>query len=475
MRILFVFQSPEYVRNYESTLRELNREGHVVFLSSMPQKKRDNPMKRARLDPTAWGLTIAHNAGAFPNRKGRVNRIKHALRSTVDFLRFLHPDYAGASYLRHRMKFKSPDGWLKILDVIPSLPPRLLRGLVSALCRLDAVLPTDRPTLDFLRGHEPDLVVVTPLVVAASPQVEVVHAAQELNVPVAVCIASWDNLTNKGLIRCLPDKVFVWNEDQRQEAVRYHYVPRERVEITGAPLFDRWFEAKPQVSYESYCRITSLRDDRPYILYVGSSSAISPNDDEILFVQRWIRALRTSGSELLRNAGILIRPHPYNYFAWESVDLEMLDNVSIWPRSTPVLASESNQQDLFHAIFHSAAVVGINTSVMIEAAIIGRRVFTVETGEFARGQSETMHFNYLLSERGGIATAARSLDEHCQQLGHALDGEQRTPDYTDFIERFVRPAGLRQPASRVLAAKLVALGEGAVRSGAPQRREVVPG
>ncbi|MGA8258773.1 MAG: hypothetical protein WB783_01015 [Arenicellales bacterium] len=474
MRILFVFQSPEYVRNYESTLRELNREKHVIFLSSMPQKKRDNPMKRARLDPTGWGLSIAHNVGAVPCRKGRVNRIKHRLRGIVDFLRFLHPDYAMAVHLRERMKLKSLDAWLSVLDKLPTLPPRLLRGLVSALCRLDAALPTDRLTLDFLRGHEPDLVVVTPLVVAASPQVEVVHAAKELNIPVAVCIASWDNLTNKGLLKCLPDKVFVWNADQRREAARYHYVPRERVEITGAPLFDRWFDARPEASYESYCRTTSLHDDRPYVLYVGSSNAIAPNDDEILFVQRWIRALRTSGSELLRNAGVLIRPHPYNYFAWESVDLEMLENVSIWPRSTPVLASESNQQDLFHAIFHSAAVVGINTSVMIEAAIIGRRVFTIETEEFARGQRETLHFNYLLSEQGGIATAARNLDEHCRQLERALDDGQDAPDYTAFIERFVRPAGLRQSASRVLAAKLVDLGEGTESSGAARQREVVP-
>ena len=35
----------------------------------------------------------------------------------------------------------------------------------------------------------------------------------------ALPVLSWDNLTNKGLIRVQPDQVFVWNEAQKAEAV----------------------------------------------------------------------------------------------------------------------------------------------------------------------------------------------------------------------------------------------------------------
>jgi hypothetical protein len=456
VKILFVFQSPEYVRNFESTIRELNREKHVVFLSSMAQKMRRSPMKRARLDPTAWELPIAYNVGHIPYTKGLLSHFKRVLRGIVDFLRYWHPDYAQAQSLRRRMRLKVLTGPLALLDRIPGLPPGLLRRLITGLCRLDAALPLDKSVVDFLHRHEPDLVVVTPLVTAASMQVDIINAAKALNMPTAVCIASWDNLTNKGLVRALPDKVFVWNEDQRREAIKYHYIPPDRIEVAGAPLFDRWFSTTSLESCKSYCRATGLREDRPYILYVGSSSAISPNEDEIRFVYRWIRALRTSGVESLREAGILIRPHPYNYFAWESVDMEMLDNVSIWPKTIPVLASKSNQQDLFHSIYHSAAVVGINTSVMIEAAIIGRRVFTIQADEFAQGQRETLHFDYLLSDRGGIASVAHDLSEHCQQLASALEADG--PDYSAFLERFVRPGGLQKSAAGVLAAGLIDLG-----------------
>ena len=37
-------------------------------------------------------------------------------------------------------------------------------------------------------------------------------------IPAGVCVASWDNLTNKGVIRSDPDAVFVWNEAQRRAA-----------------------------------------------------------------------------------------------------------------------------------------------------------------------------------------------------------------------------------------------------------------
>ena len=53
---------------------------------------------------------------------------------------------------------------------------------------------------------------------AASEQVDWIKAARACGIRTAACIASWDNLTNKGLLRIEPDLVVVWNEAQRREA-----------------------------------------------------------------------------------------------------------------------------------------------------------------------------------------------------------------------------------------------------------------
>ncbi len=69
-----------------------------------------------------------------------------------------------------------------------------------------------------------------------------------------------------------------------------------------------------------------------------------------------------------------------------------------------------------------SAVVGVNTSVMIEAAVVGRSVLTLLDPAFDATQEGTLHFHYLLRENGGFLELARTFDEHLDQLGRCLAG-----------------------------------------------------
>ena len=295
----------------------------------------------------------------------------------------------------------------------------MLRGLERAI-------PASRRILDFLAAHRPDVVVVSPLVDAASDQVDLVRASQAMGIPVVAAIASWDNLTNKGHMRVRPDMVTVWNEHQKAEAVSYHGVDADRVVVTGAQLFDRWFDRQPSQSREAFCRMVGVPADRPLVLYTGSSVFIARSEVEAPFVRRWIAALRESGDPTLRDAAILIRPHPFNCEAWETADFSDLGPVSVWPRQRYTPSAEEARNSLFDSLFYSAAVVGVNTSAMVEAAILGRPVLSVLAPEFAATQEGTVHFHYLLPENGGFLRVAQSIEQHVGQLSEVL----RTPDIT---------------------------------------------
>src|SRR5207247_7762065 len=136
----------------------------------------------------------------------------------------------------------------------------------------------------YVRGQDPDVVLFTPLLEPGSVQAEFMRAAKAIGVPTCLCVHSWDNLTNKGLIHEVPDAVTVWNEMQAREAVELHGVPRERVQVTGAPLYDHWFSSSPSRSREEFCRVVGLRPDRPIVLSVCSSPFVAP--DEAGFVSR---------------------------------------------------------------------------------------------------------------------------------------------------------------------------------------------
>src|SRR5687768_17214172 len=98
----------------------------------------------------------------------------------------------------------------------------------------------------FLKAEAPDLLLVTPLVDFGSYQTDYVKAAHRIGLPVAFVPFSWDNLTNRGLIRVAPDRVLVWNDRQQHEAVALHGVPADRVVVVGAPRFDEFFAMRPE-------------------------------------------------------------------------------------------------------------------------------------------------------------------------------------------------------------------------------------
>jgi hypothetical protein len=161
---------------------------------------------------------------------------------------------------------------------------------------------------------------------------------------------------------------------------------------------------------------------------------------------------------------VLVRPHPYNALHWRDTDLTTMTAVQVYPRSAnPV--NEADRQDYFDSLFHSEAVVGVNTTAMIEAAIVGRTVHAVLADEFQDTQGGTLHFRYLLSENGGFLRVARSLPEHAAQLAETLANPAVGRDACErFVRSFIRPHGTEVDATPVLVSALEQLAEAGPRA-----------
>src|SRR5206468_5134837 len=113
-------------------------------------------------------------------------------------------------------------------------------------------------------------------------------------------------------------------------AIELHGLPADRVVVTGAQCFDHWFDRRPTLSRDAWCAKVGLDPARPYILYV-CSALFEGSPNEAQFVREWIDALRASANANLRDAGILVRPHPKRGFEWDHATLEGLPNAMLWP------------------------------------------------------------------------------------------------------------------------------------------------
>jgi hypothetical protein len=450
--VLFVMNTPGFLRYYDETLDLLLERGHEVVLGFTNPTLRANALEALEGRPRRPQLI-----GSVPSRTDALAPMSARLRNLVDFARYLHPRYAEAGFLRDRRRLRLLEarglsGWLAQRDTLPRpAVAALLRGLLM----LERAVPSARDIEAVLKKVRPDVVLVSPLVTVGSPQTDYVKSARALGIPSGVAVASWDNLTNKGMIRELPDRVLVWNDAQRDEAVELHRVPRERVVVTGAQPFDRWFGRRPTLSREAFCRRVGLHPERPFLLFTGSTSNITDSGVEDRFVRRWAEAVRTARAPQLREAGMLVRPHPDRRSEWSGINLDGLDEAVVWPPTRPNSVTEEARAEYFDSLYHASVVVGVNTSAMVEAAILGRPVLSLRLPEFHQAQRGTLHFAHMLPEHGGFLDLADSLGEHLAQVQAAMgDPGPAQRRNRAFVERFVRPEGAEVPATPRLVAAI---------------------
>lgn len=438
MQILFFVHSLGRTRHFKRVIAALAERGHTVVLATAGEREEQKSGKGFYDHP---GIRIVR---CPEERSDGWSDHADALRTTRDRVRYFDPRYAYATKLAARAIAHTPKRWNRAIERRPWLV-RHWRVTQGALAMAEQAIPCDPRFLAFMREQSADLVLVTPLVEFGSYQTDYVKCAHRLGVPVAYLPFSWDNLTNRGLIRVVPDRVLVWNRFQRAEAIDLHRVPADRIEITGAPRFDEFFAMTPLSARDEFCAALGFDPARSIVLYVCSSEFIAPY--EVGFVREWIAAMRRSDG-WLRDCQVLVRPHPANAGAWSGDTLSDLPGVTVWNQRSTMQAD----QRLFDSLFHSTAVVGLNTSAMIEAAIVGRPVFTVRAADFAGGQDGTIHFHYLLSDNGGVVTLAESFDQHVRQLETAPQQEAETRERCRrFLAEFVRPHGLDRPAADVMA------------------------
>ena len=424
---------------FESVVRQLASESHEILI--LAHRRDDAELGGA---PDAMFADLPQIRWSWEEgQQDSWTEIAVAVRIWLDYLRYFEPRYANAPRFRAKVGPRVPGLFRRITEWRPVRTRAGRRTLGACLRVIERALPR-RPGIDALiQEYRPDVVLVTPLVRLGSNQVEVLRSALAYGTRTALCVASWDHLTNKARISEVPDRVFVWNQTQKEEATELHGIPSNRVVVTGAQCFDQWFDRVPARPRSEFLATTKLPAARPFLLFVCSSFDLG-GPVEAHFVRDWVRTIRGSDDPALRSVGILIRPHPTRLDEWREIDLSEFQDVTLYG-SSPI--DDNAKEDYFESLYYSAAVVGLNTSAFLEAAIVGRPVHTILVSEFSQQQSETIHFNYLLSVGGGVLRVARDFDEHRTQLVTSLREPARADLNAEFVEAFIRPHGLRTPAT----------------------------
>jgi hypothetical protein len=221
------------------------------------------------------------------------------------------------------------------------------------------------------------------LVIAANPglvfsEVPVLRTARRRGVRSMAIDPSWDNFTNKLIPVRQVDRLVVWNEIMKEQAVSLHGYDPSAISVAGAPQFDPHFRARTPRA-EFFARI-GADPARKLIALTTTPRSLYSHHDHVL---RELVKATTSGA--LTNAQVLVRLHPRDEFdAYKEfantphviIEKPFRDTVKV-ADGLAIDVMPENQKHLGDTLCHADVVVNVASTITIEACIFDTPVVNI--------------------------------------------------------------------------------------------------
>ncbi|MDP1571551.1 MAG: hypothetical protein Q8L86_16275 [Vicinamibacterales bacterium] len=223
------------------------------------------------------------------------------------------------------------------------------------------------------------------LVVTANPglvfaEVPLMRTARRRGVRSLVIDASWDNFTNKLLPVRQADRLVVWNDIIKAQAVTLHGYHPDAIRVTGAPQFDPHFRTEVRTPREAFFSRIGADPARKLIALTTTPPSLYPHHAHVL---RTLAAAIEAGT--LGDAQVLVRLHPRDeveaYREFEGtphviVEKPFRDTVAV-ADGLAVDVMPEHQRHLGDTLHHADVVVNVASTISIEACIFDTPVVNI--------------------------------------------------------------------------------------------------
>jgi hypothetical protein len=262
------------------------------------------------------------------------------------------------------------------------------------------------------------------LVVAANPglvfsEVPLLRTARRRGVFAMAIDPSWDNFTNKLIPVRHVDRLIVWNEIMKAQAVELHGYRPDAVRVTGAPQFDPHFRPGVRATRAEFFARVGADPARKLIALTTTPRSLYRDHD---FVLRALAAAANGGA--LDGAQVLVRLHPrderaaYDSFAGMAnviVEKPFRDTVAV-ADGLAIDVMPEHQRHLGDTLCHADVVVNVASTISIEACIFDTPVVNIcfDGADRPFVESATRYYrftHYVNITRRGAVRVAQSPDE----------------------------------------------------------------
>ena len=312
---------------------------------------------------------------------------------------------------------------------------RLLAGLLAPSMlgkptRYDLIdrLIVHRWAGDLFDRYQPALLVTSsPGLIFA--EVPLLRTAVQRRVRTIAVEPSWDNFTNKLIPVRRVDRIVVWNDIMKRQAVELHGYASDHVQVGGPPHWDRYFRPAPAVSREAFFARIGADPGRRLITVTTTGKGLYAHFDRVI---RVLMAAIDGGQ--WGPAQLLVRVHPRDDLDGYAEFRGRPNLIVEKPfRSTvksgdglEVEVTPESQQHLADTLRYSDVIVTAASTIAIEASIFDTPIVDVAFDgeaptEFVKSVRRYYQFtHYSNITRQGAAPVAHTPEELVSCVGRYL-------------------------------------------------------
>ncbi len=203
-------------------------------------------------------------------------------------------------------------------------------------------------------------------------------AAVHAHVPTTAIIRSWDNFGTKEYLSVLPDSVIVQNEEMIREAMVLHDIPKDRIRIVGVPQFEYYTKYNP-IPRDEFCHKLGLDSQKEIIMFSPAGDKFSNTDWQVCEILR----MAIEEGKFIKPVQLLVRLHPMNPTNLEKCIPSphvVIDDPRVALKGKTVKEAEMGFAEVNHladTLAHSAVVLNVVSSLLIDAAVMKKPIVTV--------------------------------------------------------------------------------------------------
>lgn len=253
---------------------------------------------------------------------------------------------------------------------------------------LDYQLNNPKPSQSYFDKYKPDLVFATDAFNDAD--LFLLKNARHLGIKNIAMLRSWDNTTSRGYLRFVPNKLIVHNEIMKKEMIKHHNVPKDIINLSGIPQFEKYLGMKPTPRGEFYKKIEADPSKR-LILFAPAGHHFIDTDWQICQILKDLQ----NEKKIPQDIQFLVRIHP---FLW--VDLSRFEPGHNFIIDSPGPASSESPsgkkegeldktffQHIYNSLYYSSLIINSMSSIIIDSMVFDKPLITINFDGWERPEA----------------------------------------------------------------------------------------